>query len=44
MAIKIEFLDALKKREDLYERFLPENFQLIKILVKNKNFHKIICL
>lgn len=36
IVITIEFLDALKKREDLYERFLPENFQLLKVLVHNK--------
>lgn len=32
-----EFLDALKKRDELYKSFLPDNQQMIKVLVNYFN-------
>lgn len=31
-----EFLEALKKRPELYKTFLPDNQEMIKVLVLNK--------
>ena len=38
-----EFLIALKKRHELYKSFLPDNQQMIKVLVK-KSFKYLILL